>query len=172
MSSEIRLKEGELRKYRNRWHGWKKYYFKFGRSYLHYFETKYTATPIGTITRGEISEVAFSKDQPVVGFEIHLKSGEIWYLEASSHEERMDWMRTLKPDANIVDPFKDNTTPVNEQRPFASAPPSQGQFPANYQRIYPNLPNNQITNVQTGHGSSSLSASIPPPPYDDINYRT
>ena len=44
-----------------------------------------TAKPIGTTTRGEITAVAFSKDNPVIGFEIHLKSGEIWHLKSASH---------------------------------------------------------------------------------------
>lgn len=171
MSSEIRLKEGELTKYRNVWYGWKKYYFKLERSYLHYFESKYTAKPVGTTTRGEISEVTFSKDHPLIGFEIHLKSGEIWYLQAANHEERMDWMRTLKPDAIIVDPFKNNAAPLSGQQATPSAPPQgQNPFPANYERIYPRL-QTQNTNDPVCHGSSCLSDSIPPPAYDDINYR-
>ncbi|XP_028409669.1 oxysterol-binding protein-related protein 10-like [Dendronephthya gigantea] len=168
MSFEIRLKEGYLTKYRNVWHGWKKYYFKLERSYLHYFETKYTAKPIGTATRGEISQVAFSKDHPLIGFEIHLKSGEIWHLQAANHEERMDWMRTLKPDAIISDPFMASTA---SQPPIPSAPPQeQNQFPTNYQRIYPRL-QNENTNIPVGAGAANLPASIPPPAYDDINYR-
>ena len=171
MSLEIRLKGEELTKYRNVWHGWKKYYFKLERSYLHYFETQYTAKPTGTTTRGEISEVTFSKDHPTIGFEIHLKSGEIWYIQAPSHEERMDWMRTLKPDAIISDPFKDNAVPISGDQATPSAPPMEdSSYPPNYQRIYPQI-QTQGTPSLVNSVPSHLSNSIPPPAYDDMNYR-
>ena len=61
--------------------------------------------------------------------------------------------------------------PVSDQQAGPSAPPQeQNQFPPNYQRIYPHL-QTENSNSQVCHGSSCLSDSIPPPAYDDINYR-
>ncbi|CAB4017586.1 Hypothetical predicted protein [Paramuricea clavata] len=127
MSSEIRLKEGELTKYKNMLQGWKNYHFKLESSYLHYYKTKYTREPLGTTTRGKISKVTESKDNPLIGFEIHLKSGEIWKLKAANHEEKINWMTALKPDS--VDLFKSNAAPLSGQQASPSVPPQEQPGP-------------------------------------------
>jgi hypothetical protein len=55
--------------------------------------------------------------------------------------------------------------PIGGHQASPSAPPpEESTFPPNYQRIYPQVqPENS--------GPSHLSDSIPPPAYDDMNYR-
>ncbi|XP_046849509.1 dual adapter for phosphotyrosine and 3-phosphotyrosine and 3-phosphoinositide-like [Xenia sp. Carnegie-2017] len=155
MSSELRTKEGELQKLR-RLKGWKTYYFKLERSYLHYFETEYTAKPIETKTRGDISKVELSKEDSITGFDIIFKSGDTWHLQAETNEERLDWMKTLKPDA------KSNNHTVKTTTTTAPLTEQNNIFPPNYQRLYPN-----VHNTQGAHG---MSDSIAPPAYEDIKW--
>lgn len=170
MSYDSRIKEGELMKYRNMLYGWKKYYFKLERSYLHYFEGKYTSEPKGTITRGEISRLKFSKELRLNGFEIHMNSGDVWHLKAASHEERMEWMRALQPEAYIVDPMVNSESSVCEQSQ-PSLPPEHQAYQSTmvepiHSQLYPHL---QTSNA-TQEGSMSGPPYTPPPAYDEINY--
>ena len=104
-SAAVPRKQGELLKYRNVWHGWGKRYFKLERMYLHYFESKHDHTPLQTTTRGEIAQVKTSAAFPEKAnvFEIVLKNGTIWYCQAASSEEMIDWMRSLSTVPIIVD---------------------------------------------------------------------
>ncbi|XP_029195385.2 uncharacterized protein LOC114961005 isoform X2 [Acropora millepora] len=116
MSASKPTKEGELKKYKNLWSGWGTRYFKLERMYLHYFESKDAPTPVNSVTRGDIDEVklstAFPDKQNV--FEIHTKSGLVWYLQSNSN----------------VSQSLERTT-VSE--------PTQGPYNGPLPHIYPNL---------------------------------
>ncbi|XP_031563827.1 dual adapter for phosphotyrosine and 3-phosphotyrosine and 3-phosphoinositide-like [Actinia tenebrosa] len=103
MSSARPTKEGHLRKYRNIFLGWAKRYFRLERSYLHYFEAPYAPEPLGSITRGDIADVnecnQFQGKTNV--FELHTKSGVVWFLQADSSEEMYSWMKVLVPTKDL-----------------------------------------------------------------------
>lgn len=166
-------KEGELKKYKNVWSGWGKRYFKLERMYLHYFESKDAPTPVATVTRGDIASVKPSstfQDKRNV-FEVHIKSGLVWYLQSTSPEEMLSWMKALMP--SYVESTFENVSPQIPQpleptAPPPSAPlldPNQGPYTGPLPHIYPNLygPGAPLHDPRV-HGNLQHS---PPPPYEE-----
>lgn len=167
-------KEGPLLKYRNFWAGWSIRYFKLDKCYLHYFETKHAPEPIDSLPRGCIVGAKPSDGFPdkEFVFEIQQKSGTIWYAQASSMEDMIEWLRALSPVPLVLNPDMYPTTTITEARRdagqidvIASAPPSN-----DFARIYPNLPH-EIYYEYHGNRQQLFSAEaangIAPPPYSD-----
>ena len=157
-------KEGVLMKYRNVWSGWAQRYFKLERTYLHYFETRHTHTPLQTITRGEIANVKTSTQFPDKpnAFEIHLKNGTVWYCQASSSDEMIDWMRVLST-APILVPVPAHVEEPAEPFECISVLPVNIQYhptPGNTQ-LHPTYP------IPAEEGCSMRSTT--PSPYKEIH---
>lgn len=170
MSTSRPTKEGELRKYKNLWSGWGKRYFKLERMYLHYFESKDAPTPVNTVTRGDIDTVKLSTSFPGQQnvFEVHTKSGLVWYLQTSSHEELVSWMKALMP--SYVDSALDEGRYQAPHPLEPTAPPlevglNQGPYNGPQPHIYPNLysPGAPLYDPRV-HGHTEHS---PPPPYEE-----
>jgi len=188
-SNSVPRKEGELLKYRNVWHGWGKRYFKLERTYLHYFETKHEHSPLQTITRGEIAQVKTSAafpEKPNV-FEIVLKSGTIWYCQASSSGEMIEWMQSLSTVPITVDashmeerpaePFECihpvMTNPVNPAYNPTYPNPEEGcsvrnTTPSPYKDVHNDA--HEVAHVHGYHGHTHKKENFPntpPPPYSE-----
>ncbi|XP_078349339.1 uncharacterized protein LOC144634295 [Oculina patagonica] len=175
MNTSKPTKEGELRKYKNLWSGWGTRYFKLERMYLHYFESKDAPTPVNTVTRGDINAVKLSTSFPDRQnvFEVHTKSGVVWYLQATSAEEMVSWMRALMPsytDQYTVDEQHQQVSqPVEPTAPpHAVLNPQQGPYNGPLPHIYPNLysPGAPLHDPSV-HGNAEHS---PPPPYEENLY--
>ncbi|XP_032225017.1 uncharacterized protein LOC5500726 isoform X1 [Nematostella vectensis] len=112
-------KEGYLKKYRNVFTGWAKRFFKLERSYLHYFESPHAPQPVGSITRGDIADVKVSSQYPGKEnvFELYTRSGQVWYLQANSYDDMVDWMQALLPQ-KYFPRFQNQASP--SQSPHAS----------------------------------------------------
>jgi len=170
MNTSKPTKEGELKKYKNLWSGWGTRYFKLERMYLHYFESKDAPTPVSTVTRGDINLVklstAFPDKQNV--FEIHTKSGIVWYLQTTSPEEMVSWMKALLPSyvASTVDEQCIQVPhPLEPTAPPTVPDPIQEPYNGPLPHIYPNLysPGAPLHDPRV-HGDTQHS---PPPPYEE-----
>ncbi|XP_057315126.1 pleckstrin homology domain-containing family A member 2-like [Hydractinia symbiolongicarpus] len=174
-SSGVNKKEGELLKYKNVLSGWGKRYFKLERTYLHYFETKHTHKPLATVTRGEISEVKPSKAFPgkVNVFEILLKSGIVWYCQASSPEDMVSWLQSLSPIPIMLDSTQYPTIPLDEAFVEIHAPPPQEQMqPSPFPPVSPLPPSPYRDLMHQAHHTAQTCNTphvcqhySPPPPY-------
>ncbi|KAJ7373364.1 Protein yif1b [Desmophyllum pertusum] len=170
MNTSKPTKEGELRKYKNLWSGWGTRYFKLERMYLHYFESKDAPTPVNTVTRGDIHTVKLSTSFPDKQnvFEVHTKSGVLWYLQTTSPEEMVSWMRALMPSyTECTQDEQQLPEPVEPTAPHAILDPHlpyNGPLP----HIYPNLysPGSPLHDPSV-HGCTGHS---PPPPYEEISH--
>ncbi|KAK2554142.1 hypothetical protein P5673_024496 [Acropora cervicornis] len=167
MSASKPTKEGELKKYKNLWSGWGTRYFKLERMYLHYFESKDAPTPVNSVTRGDIDEVklstAFPDKQNV--FEIHTKSGLVWYLQSNSNEEMVCWLKALMPSYADSLP-EEQCHQVSQSLERTTVPePTQGPYNGPFPHIYPNLytPGAPLYDPRV-HGHTVYS---PPPPYEE-----
>lgn len=160
-------KEGELKKYKNLWSGWGTRYFKLERMYLHYFESKDAPSPLNSITRGDIDtaklSTAFPDKQNV--FEIHTKSGIVWYLQSTSHDEMVSWLKALMPTCqeSIADELSHQVAqPLEPTAPPPVTEPYHGPLPHIYPNLYsPGAPlyDPRVHVSQTEHS--------PPPPYQE-----
>lgn len=176
MSTSKPTKEGELGKYKNLWSGWGRRYFKLERMYLHYFESKDAPSPVNTVTRGDINAVKSSTSFPDRQnvFEVHTKSGIVWYLQATSPEEMISWMRALMPSYSDQCTLDEQQSQQVTQALEPTAPPQtvfdpqQGPYNGPLPHIYPNLysPGAPLHDP-TLHGSTEHS---PPPPYEESLY--
>lgn len=173
MNESKPTKEGELRKYKNVWFGWGTRYFKLERMYLHYFESKYAPTPVNTVTRGDIDKVKLSDSFPDKKnvFEVHTKSGIVWYLQCATPEEMWSWMTALMPQhTECTKEDKENqgqqtAEPVEPTAPPVSRPPHQGPYTGPLPHIYPDLygPGSPYHDLSV-HGGTEHS---PPPSYEE-----
>ena len=166
-------KEGELLKYKNLLSGWAKRYFRLERVYLHYYDSKYSHSPLATVTRGEIIQVKPSNQFPGREhvFEIYQKSGMVWYCQAKTSAEMVEWMRVLSPVPIMID-----TMPLMPTMPSEGAavpPPMNPQHPQTSQEttVYqgPFSPYQGLMNeAQTAVSASSRDDGVPknwsPPP--------
>jgi len=177
-ANELPRKEGELLKYKNIFTGWGKRYFRLDRSYLHYFETKYTHAPLATITRSEISDVKLSTQFPEKEnvFEVVHKGGLVWYCQATSPGELVSWMQALSPVPFVLDaskyPMVSQPPPEQSQEfEFVAVPPYNP--PPTVPSPYSNLMDdahqtayiNQTPHDHCHHGPPTVHHHSPPPPY-------
>ncbi|XP_065058561.1 pleckstrin homology domain-containing family A member 2-like [Rhopilema esculentum] len=168
-------KEGPLFKYRNFWSGWAQRYFKLDKCYVHYFETKHAPEPIDSVPRGSIISVkpsdAFSDKKFV--FEIQQKSGTVWFVQASTMEEMIQWIKVLSPVPILLNPdlYPTTTCPeVTYPEPTICAPSavtnSSGATDTNV--LYPNIPQNLYYEFHANPSNQQSRHSEPPPPYSEI----
>lgn len=174
--NNVPRKEGELLKYKNIFSGWAKRYFRLDRTYLHYFEYKHDHESLSTITRGEIVEVRTNTNIPDKEnvFDIVLKNGTIWYCQASTPQEMVQWMQALSPVPFVLDPSNYETTALDSSfemiQPsynpnFPPLPPGTLNFnnnPSPYQDIH-----NQAHQEAYNQGYSGDCPNTPPPPYSE-----
>lgn len=173
MNTSKPTKEGELKKYKNIWSGWGRRYFKLERMYLHYFESKDAPNPVATVTRGDIDAVKLSSAFPDKKnvFEIHTKSGIVWYLQTTSSEEMVSWMKALIPsymESTLENQCLQVPQPVEPTAPPPVLDPNQGPYNGPQPHIYPNLysPGAPLHDPRV-HGDLEHS---PPPPYEERSH--
>eukprot|EP00794_Sanderia_malayensis_P020303 gene20303-22293_t len=116
--------------------------------------------PIDSIPRNCIVGAKVShefSDKPLV-LEIQQKSGTVWYAQASTMEELIDWIRVLSPIPQILNPDMYPTAPLVDTRQDVQTIHSQNNAPLLYPDISNNMPSGNIPG--------------PPPPYSEIVNRS
>eukprot|EP00112_Aurelia_sp_Birch-Aquarium-sp1_P012200 Seg2564.7 transcript_id=Seg2564.7/GoldUCD/mRNA.D3Y31 product="Rho GTPase-activating protein 25" protein_id=Seg2564.7/GoldUCD/D3Y31 len=170
-------KEGPLIKYRNFWSGWMQRYFKLDKCYLHYFEAKHAPEPIDSVPRGSIISAkpsdAFQDRQFV--FEIQQKSGTLWYAQASSMDEMIEWIRVLSPIPTMINP---DMYPTTTAMPEMFAPSHAASIAPSVlpscpetsvpQSLYPAVPQNIYYEYNSNMQQLPREHGGPPPPYSEI----
>lgn len=166
-------KEGPLFKYRNFWSGWAQRYFKLDKCYLHYLEAKHAPEPLESVPRGLIISAKPSDAYPdkQFVFEIQQKSGTVWYAQATSMEEMLEWIRVLSPVPTLLNPDLYPTyTAANDVVPHATAPSLQPYVPEATRPagLYPNIPQDLYFEYHGNTQNPQRQSGGPPPPYSEI----